>query len=362
MTTINILIGAGFSINAGLPDGRTLSNILKRHYEREFVREFSSRDYSEKTYTSWWLFPLWKISNAKNVMKTANSCYYEDFYEKLEGVQKLDKNLLEEFVCYSYLKYYPNLNLEPVLRCWNEALTDYATIVNDAKVNFQMVIKDLLSPPYKTEKYENFMQAIVSLLQWDDVQINIFSLNHDLLFEELFSSKSLQYCSGFSPGEKKIGKVTYYDADLNLFKKSRLNLFKLHGSIDLWKYASKQGGNYAKVIDGDPFMMNSEQAFDMLPYFLTGNIEKQHAYDKDHLIKQLFKYFKSSLDSSDTLFVIGYGGHDYEINKFVGDWFKSNNKIFIIDPSEHKFEEEYNAVHVANYVTDISSDFFLKLI
>ena len=66
--------------------------------------------------------------------------------------------------------------------------------------------------------------------------------------------------------------------------------------------------------------------------FLSGTLSKQKHYN-GAFYKKLFKKFRLNLDKAECLIVIGYGGRDTGINKYIMDYYDYDNKpSFIVDP------------------------------
>ena len=67
--------------------------------------------------------------------------------------------------------------------------------------------------------------------------------------------------------------------------------------------------------------------------FLTGTTSKIERYNEPLLYQKLFEHFRSNLQTSEKLIIIGYGGKDTEINKMISEHFDYKNKpSYIIDP------------------------------
>lgn len=73
----------------------------------------------------------------------------------------------------------------------------------------------------------------------DIMQLDIATLNHDLLLEQLFSENKINYNDGF--GEQD-GEVRYFDPQTLDNVENKISLFKLHGSINWYVYREKSDG------------------------------------------------------------------------------------------------------------------------
>ena len=73
--------------------------------------------------------------------------------------------------------------------------------------------------------------------------------------------------------------------------------------------------------------------------FLSGTKSKIHHYN-DSFYKKLFQRFRHNLNKAECLIVIGYGGRDAGINKYILEYFDYHNKpSYIVDPFYSSNEE-----------------------
>ena len=77
---IAFLLGAGFSVPAGLPTANDLWKMILKHYKLQLEYEFESSSVMEKPFTDWWLFPFWKTLKS---YPNENEISYEDFFDRL---------------------------------------------------------------------------------------------------------------------------------------------------------------------------------------------------------------------------------------------------------------------------------------
>ena len=157
--------------------------------------------------------------------------------------------------------------------------------------------------------------------EFDD--IDIFSLNHDLLIEKQFESQDVKYKDGFG---KEDGDRKLFDRSWDL-SKSGIRLCKLHGSVDWYQ----EGGVDAKCRQPPRYPDK------VVPNFLTGTIVKDQAYGYG-LYGELFAQFRRRLKGYNTVFCSGYGWADSGINNRVDDWLREEgNKVVILhgNPAEN---------------------------
>jgi hypothetical protein len=167
-------------------------------------------------------------------------------------------------------------------------------------------------------------------------QIDIFSLNHDLLIESQFENQNVPYADGF--GEQ--------DGDATLFSRSwnedapGVRLFKLHGSVDWYLFRFKNRGvdQYAKLRKNPDDAKDSRgdriSPLEIVPSFLTGTTVKEQAYGYS-LYGELFEQFRHRLCGHHTIVFSGYGWGDKGINIRLNQWLRDQkqNRIVILHGS-----------------------------
>ncbi len=337
---ISFLLGAGFSVPAGLPMARDLWTFIVSRFYKQLKYEFESEDVMQKSYTDWWLFPFWKILKTYPNEVEIN---YEDFYDKLmaEKKENVCRNCLHQFIkenTYTYWKReFDSSFVDNQFEQWYQQLSQYyPQTVEIAISNIQDEIKNVLSCIKDLQEYDSFINILKEYIN-HGYYVDIFSLNHDLLVERL-SEKKLKNIvfDGFDYSKPQtIGKHVFFTECIEAYQKSYICLYKLHGSIDLYKYTNDTGGHYAKVENGNQFMMSNENIFDILPYYLTGATSKIKEYNNKH-IEQLLSIFAKQLKTAENLVVIGYSGNDEGINSYIYDNYKQWDKAIIVSPNADK--------------------------
>jgi len=149
--------------------------------------------------------------------------------------------------------------------------------------------------------------------------IDLFTLNHDLLIERELDRACVPFADGF--GEKD-GDVAWFDDSWDTDNPVRL--YKLHGSLDWYKLACPGGGErFAKALpvparcqnhDGEQLRrLNSD------PLFLSGGVGKDRLYGLG-LFGEVFHKFHDELRRHHTLICSGYGWSDKGINSRLWQW------------------------------------------
>lgn len=181
------------------------------------------------------------------------------------------------------------------------------------------------------------MNVIKDLALTDEItQLDIFSLNHDLLLEKLFLTSKINYLDGF--GIHK-GEVRYFDPS-SYEKKQKIRLFKLHGSINWFSFKRKDNrgeieeygiplnpdywhckdttGNFIKNLRGKP-------------EFLTGTYNKIFHYSQG-IFAEMHYWLHRLLKEHNVIIMSGYGWNDWGINARLIGWILSSldKRLFLL--------------------------------
>lgn len=363
---ISFLLGAGFSVPAGLPMAKDLSIFIVRRFYKQLKYEFESKDVMQKYYTDWWLFPFWKILKTYPNEVEIN---YEDFYDQLiaEKKENVCGKCLHQFIkenIYTYWeREFDSSFVENQYEQWYQQLSQYyLNAVETAISNIQDEIKRVLvlSDVKDVHKYDSFLNILNEYVK-RGYYVDVFSLNHDLLLEKLFEKDLKDIVSdGFDYNTPQtIGRHVFYKECVEDYHKSKICLYKLHGSIDLYKYTNDTGAHYAKVENGDSFMMNRETTFDVFPYYLTGTTSKIKEYKNEH-IEQLLSIFAKQLETAEKLVVIGYSGNDEGINSYIYSNYRQWDKAIVVSPDadKHIYANEKGAEVITKSISDIQLEDF----
>jgi hypothetical protein len=210
--------------------------------------------------------------------------------------------------------------------------------------------------------------------------LNVFSLNHDIVFEEICDYYDIPYRDGFFNLEhnykntanfRVVTKEQLESSQINLYKpgESGVNLIKLHGSIDIFaaenkklflKVAGDGGGvgshfnEIRKVEDAnlDICTLDGVRATNELCVYDDNNelqFLRRSLLSGAHKFKNkfeqvapiaLFDTFKKQLYTVNELIVVGYGFGDSHINDALGLWINDkSNEITIYDPYRESVPE-----------------------
>jgi len=299
--SISFLLGAGFSVPMGFPTGEKLGEMIIKECNEKVQTEYGNNIRILKEMIDFYRSDNgWKFD-------------YEDFFDKIEFYfnHKVFKHYLknkyniEEDGVRSFLSYFQYFIFKNIFN----------------KIHI-----------YNSESvYDNFLKSLSYLLK-EEYEINIHTLNHDLLFESFKKVPLInnQLCDGYENDNTpyRIGdfNVPYYNYKYD----KKIRLYKLHGSIDQYKYFNESGNKniYVKIDKPnkhddiyeysetgervDTYLPNERE-----PRFLTGRNIKIRKCKTMQFYANLFSHFKKNLKNSKCLIIIGYSGNDKLINECI---------------------------------------------
>jgi hypothetical protein len=269
------------------------------------------------------------------------------------------------------------------LRLWLLDLV-YAALC-DRHLQFEKVI----------ETQMRFMDGIVGLANANQ-PLWVFSLNHDLIIECLAAKHGIPVNSGFPdaaslplPGfapsnieAQVLTKKMLTTMGLPFFQgRFGINLFKLHGSLDMFRI--RDGEDYLKLIPIEQSVSGVIKTLkivnDTLPYRYPGNPELRISNEityMDHdgelqflrrsILAGAFKYreeipklgvydmldhFKADMCHVSKLVAIGYSFGDTHVNSAIRDWLElsGSRTLDIVDPYREGIPNDI--LHLAPQVT-----------
>jgi len=308
--TISFLLGSGFSIKAGLPNSESLNSV--------FIK-FSIKDFDN-------LFDGINISFNKEEIRILGNLL--DAF----ALKHSDFNY-EEFYDYFYFERLNNFNRIDLL------------------INL-LVYRKLKENEVKLNDYLIFLTTIKEISNKN--KVDIFTLNHDILLEEILLIKNVEFHDGFS----LINDVPVFDNNFN----SKINIVKLHGSINWFYYyepniTPKDPNNRfpeKKIFKStviEQFCENHENINNLIPLFLTGKNVKSEKSKNNIYLNQLLSQFKDNIGKSEELIIIGYSYGDAYINMILQSEIeksKSIKRIININPNVD-FPYSFNNCVVFNY-------------
>jgi hypothetical protein len=323
------LIGAGFSKPAGCKMSYEMLDDLRAHIKNDSKRSLFNE--IEKETLKFLLTCL------------SYHCEWRSFQSG--GKFKFNPNIEELILLIRRIKDRENYLPYPVTGNWADKLVRLETNFNvwgkkegyEIKNLFESIeskIKgDLLKEWLEfNESRLSYLEPLKGFLQDSSMNnmsfcIDICSLNYDLVLENYF--KETCPWMGFSNG-KWVGLDSEPDLEE---EKRRINLYKLHGSlnwlrntaIDIWEKEKWKNQKREEDINEQ-----EEQDLENDPFIIFGQGVKTFSVDP---FFSLIYYFRKLLQNKEYLFVIGYSFFDSYINNLlISATLGTSKKIILVNP------------------------------
>lgn len=353
---IAILLGAGFSVPAGLPSANTLSEKIKAT-----IYDCVRKSFKEGENSIFESYILEKVLIDYDC--SINNFDYELYYDYLikETKNKLDEDRLMSFIERGMYGYFwkqsrgsgieTKQHSEQIKKMINSISIEEYTDYVKGKIDWyqEVIAKNILRNTNngKIETFNPCYQGFVDILTNyvnQDYIVDIYTLNHDLFLESLLSQTCMKdkVSNGFGDNIKHLNKIDYKTFSINNYNKP-IRIYKLHGSIDIHElsYSGNTDIDYIQIVNGyidkNAFIMDNTQFASINPLFLTGKTSKQNQYSKEPYIA-LLNECSNKLGIAEKLVVIGYSGNDEGINEIIFNQFRNWNNAFVISPNAKAHE------------------------
>lgn len=351
-----VILGAGFSRPVGLP----LANEIKERFDRDQRKKLLCFGSGEWMWSDGkgevdlnngrlnfdWLPYSYLLNELVKTYKDIMGSFinYEHFYQWLNNIatDNAYKEKVYSAAKDSLLEDFPNIaEFEPEYE--GEEHPFLFRFKNDTDLSSLLGIVNYLIADQLGFTESQFITALTEYGPFLNYlknfnSVDIFTLNHDLLLENLLKYFGLEYCRGFT---KENSEIRYQDKNtpIEVFKNAfdkPIRLHKLHGSIDYYRFEHYvQGdkpfleftGNYNYFTTNDyrekhfAIRVNPETReilqdsnFNIVPKFITGT-DKTKIIKNDLMYSVLFERLKNSIASADELFISGYSFADEHINQ-----------------------------------------------
>ena len=353
---IGFLFGSGISLKAGYRRVSDITDIIlsgegiSRHSTSEYY--FLPPPYSHMGINK--CEDVKRITNFLKLLFNENCTFNEEFkynsvtnYEDLYFlVRQIHDEIYGEQENLIVRKYIQNLEIDSASMLESKIQGFYHNFTFDDLINetityINNVVSRLL---YKPRSDTSYLSILAEILAKNN--IDIFSLNHDLLLENYFEQNDIPFCDGF---EEPKGDFKHFNLD-KFYDKNNVNLLKLHGSSNWYRFRPKntdwRGEFIGKCINNDINHAKDENG-EFINYLwnksiiLTGTFNKLIDYNSG-IFSDLFCLFPQKLAQIKTLIISGYGFGDVGINTKIIEWYYKNsqNKIILIHKNPDELKEK----------------------
>lgn len=365
---LTVLLGAGFSANVGMP----LSNKIADYFNRDLKDKLLCFPSSE------WAW----IDNKSDANINNGSLSVEKFAYSYVFNEIVKQYLNENGAISNYENFYQYIidisESQEILELFFDKAKAELIIdkpyLDEHNENYDMYY-DIYLLPFTSKQYHKLSQIInyliadiLSIYVPDNIllevysdfvkyinkfdQIEIFTLNHDIILERLLNINGLEYSRGFT---KENSPIVANDKALEFYTGSfdrRIKIYKLHGSLDLYRfnhhvfngYSWRPNGSYDYYLTTQYYDKHSTQRlnpntgeivqdmnFDIVPKFITGT-DKSKIIANDRMYKEMFEIYEKVISETDNLFVSGYSFNDEHIN----DSLKKNTTLTFLNHRKSK--------------------------
>jgi hypothetical protein len=359
MKTLDILLGAGFSFNAGLPMASQIAKKFNRDFTDKLVR----------------LESQWFWTDGKDEIFIHNGSLDSDvptmpfiMNEIVSEYNKVNGELNNYEYFYAFILQQPDEFFKPLVdrakKKFFEKFPDMppGEIYTDNFNSFgkwkvvdliNYLIADLLQSSKTEEELVAAYQQFIDLLKKYDC-VNIHTANHDLVLERIFIKTEIGFRDGFS---KENTELIHFDTKKPIatfqdnFATEGINLIKIHGTIDMIRYVKNDSVEGVPTYSGYLYFkpetrdemhyparidLKTEKIIQMppntiLPRFITG-IDKSKRLMSDDMYSALMSRMVENFGSAEEVLIIGYSYSDDHINDVLKKIPKSA-RIKNINPS-----------------------------
>ncbi len=297
MTDFLFLLGAGASVDAGLPTANEMT--------RRFTKSIEDANDSDL------------VSALSLVLGGIH------FLRGLKGqFPSPDINVEELAITLDALASRNISNLSPFVGSWNELLGRYDGTHNSARdciselrERLRDEIKAMLVTP-DIGKVNYFQQFRPFLKEFDGIKnIDVFTLNYDRCVETALEDGDISYTTGV--GEEG------WDASLFEREDYKVRLYKLHGSLD-WYRDTDTGNIFSTTRPPE----NRVPSSDYSPLLIFGITNKLQSVDP---FLHLSYTFSQLVKKTKIIVTIGYGFGDDYINQMILQGFSiGSDKVMIV--------------------------------
>lgn len=347
-----MLIGSGVSCAAGLPGTEQITEVVLAERDLPFLFGVES-----EALTAFMKILTAEMATVSKELARVRSPNYEDIYYLAAQICDSEFGEFENPAADAFARRLARIlqkdpttfaSVEPVpgrMPTWQ------MRVIALAEAAQRLIVGDFRKALSSRDGVDlNRMYMLVDAVQTLGGRLDVFTLNHDTLLEEVWFRLGMPFEDGFRPVRKvnaaswlaEYPEVTAWHRDAYLGSRPGPALFKLHGSLDWWRF-DNPGVEYLPPtkIDGDPRYIprRGPGARPFIPparpepEILVGTFNKMLMQARGDSFSDLFCLFRSRLRRDTSLIISGYGFGDKGINGMIIEWLSHReNRAVWIDP------------------------------
>ena len=338
------MLGSGASMGAGMPGVADITDRLfdaTRTTKQGSTFRFHDEPADPHRYAPF-LAPIARYTEFLAALRElADRFYSEGSWTDYEDVANIAQQIVDA------RSNFDNPALLPLLEQLSETYGDeleLRSLTRDSLDYFQKLVAWMLRDrgwplDYLAPLYDAFADESVT-------QLDVFTLNHDRILDRGLAEREIPFSDGFGEGW---GTLLLWTDTYGIPNR---RLFKLHGSLDWYRYNLDLDGWYGQVtarpVPGSnpehPVGPNGEDLGSPCAgraEFLAGTFTKILAYPSGVYADQHTR-FHESLRTADAVLVVGYGFRDRAINSRLIAWMsrpRATPRMVVIDPAAAEIEQ-----------------------
>lgn len=362
---ICFLLGSGVSIPADLPSVET---ITKRILFGDRIRCVDGNDNARYRLDENWQSPMnadeaaWTRQKLEPMLQLLRSlqrrtdAWLTQSYTRRANYE--DLAYLAEQICDHVWGNRENPGIEPFVQDLADEIAQSSSLVGKDAVEklgeladeVRNYIHDIVGAMLEKEPAQTGYLGIFEDAARDDRigEVNLFTLNHDTLAETFLRTRAVELVDGFGGETDGIRRwePSVFDSAQREAKHAMVRIFKLHGSIDWFRWGPRLKGE-AAVVDQrdtwpDEFIGTQTSSKGKPPVgferrqrslFLAGTHNKEIEYTTGPFLELHYRFHRL-LGDSDRLIVVGYGFGDKGVNQRIAEWMGASRstRLLVIDP------------------------------
>ncbi len=360
---VMLFLGSGISLRSGLPTTDDITNsLLNDKWHDHTDNNFYKGEHPGGEF--------WQSMNIVPKLQEFLKLLKENYDEYLKTKREIKSNYEDLFyICQQINNEYNGEIENPLIYAFLENLQEKTTEIckpipnrKEKKINLDFLASrslDLIQCVVWDKLYFNGdpqgLELILNLIKNKNVEnLDIVTLNHDLLVEILLNNNNIEFVDGFGEAD---GDIRYFDP-LRFKSENKINLFKLHGSIN-WHRFRKTTEENGKEITRDSYALalnpDHEHCIDssgqMLidlggkPIFLTGSYNKLTSYNFG-IFNHMHHQFDEKLFDHKYIIMSGYGWNDKGINGRLMEWISSSldKKLILLHKNPESLKNSKSAL------------------